>query len=168
MARNISAWDTAVISVTRVLAGDAYNVIPETATLGGTVRAMRRETLTKVEAAMRRIAGSTAAAFGATATLDFRLIFAPLVNHAGHTEAIADAAAELVGEAHIDRAKPPAHGAPRISPSCWNGCPAPTSTSATARTAPRCTTRTTTSTTRRSPTASALFARLVERSLPRG
>ena len=40
--------------------------------------------------------------------LDFRLIFAPLINHAGHTEAIADAAAELVGEAHVDRAKQPA------------------------------------------------------------
>jgi hippurate hydrolase len=108
VARNIAAWDNAVLSVTRVLAGEAYNVIPETATLGGTVRAMRRETLSKVEAAMRRVASGTAAAFGATASLDFRLIFAPLVNHAGHTEAIADAAAELVGEAHVDRAKPPA------------------------------------------------------------
>ena len=48
VSRNISAWDNAVLSVTRVLAGDAYNVIPETATLGGTVRAMRRETMTKV------------------------------------------------------------------------------------------------------------------------
>jgi hippurate hydrolase len=108
VSRNISAWDNAVLSVTRVLAGDAYNVIPETATLGGTVRAMRRETMTKVEAAIRRIATSTAAAFGASARVDFRLIFAPLINHAGHTEAIADAAAELVGETHIDRAKSPA------------------------------------------------------------
>jgi hippurate hydrolase len=108
VSRNISAWDNAVLSVTRVLAGDAYNVIPESATLGGTVRAMRRETMTKVEAAIRRIATSTAAAFGATASVDFRLIFAPLINHAGHTEAIADAAAELVGEAHLDRAKSPA------------------------------------------------------------
>jgi amidohydrolase len=108
VSRNISAWDNAVLSVTRILAGNAYNVIPETATLGGTVRAMRRETLTKVEAAIRRIASGTAAAFGATASLDFRLIFAPLVNHAGHTEAIADAAADLVGEAHVDRNKSPA------------------------------------------------------------
>ncbi len=108
VSRNVSAWDNVVLSVTRVLAGEAYNVIPETATLGGTVRAMRRESLTKAEAAMRRIAIGTAAAFGATATLDFRLIFAPLINHAGHTEAIADAAAELVGEAQLDRAKQPA------------------------------------------------------------
>ena len=69
VARNVSAWDNVVLSVTRVLAGNAYNVIPETATLGGTVRAMRRETLTKVEGAMRRVATGTAAAFGATASL---------------------------------------------------------------------------------------------------
>ncbi len=108
VSRNISAWDNVVVSVTRVLAGEAYNVVPESATLGGTVRVMKREALATVETAMKRIVTSTAAAFGATATLDFRLIFAPLVNHPGHTEAMADAAAELVGEAHVNRAKTPA------------------------------------------------------------
>ncbi|HTC07368.1 MAG TPA: M20 aminoacylase family protein [Acetobacteraceae bacterium] len=108
VSRNISAWDNVVVSVTRVRAGKAYNVVPESATLGGTVRVMKREALATVETAMKRIVTSTAAAFGATATLDFRLIFAPLVNHLGHTEAMADAAAELVGEAHVNRAKTPA------------------------------------------------------------
>ena len=108
VSRNISAWDNVVLSVTRVLAGDAYNVVPESATVGGTVRAMKRESLTAVEQAMKRVAANTAAAFGATATVDFRLIFAPLVNHPGHTEAIADAAADLVGGDHVNRAKTPA------------------------------------------------------------
>ena len=108
VSRNISAWDNVVVSVTRVLAGEAYNVVPESATLGGTVRVMKRESLATVETAMKRIVTSTAAAFGATATLDFRLIFAPLVNHPGHTEAMADAAADLVGDAHVNRAKTPA------------------------------------------------------------
>ena len=39
VARNVSPRETAVLSVTRS-SGDAYNVIPQTATLGGTVRAM--------------------------------------------------------------------------------------------------------------------------------
>ncbi len=107
VSRNISAWDNAVLSVTRVQAGEAYNVIPESAMLGGTVRAMRRETLAQVEAAMRRMVSSVAAGFSATASLDFRLIFAPLINHDGHTEALAETAAELVGEAQVDRAKSP-------------------------------------------------------------
>jgi metal-dependent amidase/aminoacylase/carboxypeptidase family protein len=42
VARNVPPVQTAVLSVTRIHAGDAYNVIPQTATLGGTVRAPSR------------------------------------------------------------------------------------------------------------------------------
>jgi len=167
VSRNVSAWDNLVLSVTRVLAGNAYNVIPETATLGGTVRAMRRETMTKVETTMRRIATSTAAAFGATASLDFRVIFAPLMNHEGHTEAMADTAAELVGDAHVDRAKPAAMASedfafmlekvPGAYINIGNGeDSAPVHNSHYNFNDAAI------------PYGSALFARLVERSLPRG
>ena len=60
VARNVSPRETAVLSVTRIHAGDAYNVIPQTATLGGTVRAMNRETLTLVEQGMRRVVSGVA------------------------------------------------------------------------------------------------------------
>jgi hippurate hydrolase len=108
VARNISPREVAVVSVTRVLSGDAYNVIPQTASMGGTVRTMKRETMTLVEEGMRRIASGVAAGFGATAAVDFRLIFAPLVNHAAEFTAIADAAAELVGDGNVNRAQAPA------------------------------------------------------------
>jgi hippurate hydrolase len=108
VARNVSPRDTAILSVTRILSGDAYNVIPQTATLGGTVRTMKRETMTLVEQVMQRIVSGVAAAFGATAELDFRLIFAPLVNHEAEFHAIADAAAELVGDSNVNRAQAPA------------------------------------------------------------
>jgi amidohydrolase len=105
VARNVSAREVAVVSITRILSGDAYNVIPQTATLGGTVRTMKRETMTQVEQAMRRIVNGVASGFGATAEVDFRLIFAPLVNHEAEFRAIADAAAELVGDANVNRAQ---------------------------------------------------------------
>ena len=108
VSRNVSARETAVLSVTRILSGDAYNVIPQTATLGGTVRTMKRETMTQVEHGMRRVVSGVAAAFGATANVDFRLIFAPLVNHPTEFHAIADAAAELVGDDNVNRQQPPA------------------------------------------------------------
>ncbi len=108
VARNVSPREVAVLSVTRILSGDAYNVIPQTATLGGTVRTMKRETMTLVEQGMRRIANGVASGFGATAEVDFRLIFAPLVNHASEARAIADAAAELVGDGNVNREQPPA------------------------------------------------------------
>jgi metal-dependent amidase/aminoacylase/carboxypeptidase family protein len=49
-----------------------------------------------------------ATGFGAAAEVDFRLIFAPLVNHPEHTQAIADAAADLVGDNNVNRAQAPA------------------------------------------------------------
>ncbi len=108
VSRNVPAAQTAVLSVTHIHAGEAYNVIPETATLRGTARTMRRETMTLLEQGMTRIAGNIAAAFGAAAAVDFRLIFAPLVNDAAAARDFADAAAELVGEDNVDRHKPPA------------------------------------------------------------
>src|SRR5271165_1164876 len=108
VARNVSPRETAILSVTRILSGDAYNVIPQTATLGGTVRTMKRETVALIEQGMQRVVSGVASAFGATAEVDFRLIFAPLVNHPTEFQAIADAAAELVGDANVNRAQAPA------------------------------------------------------------
>jgi hippurate hydrolase len=115
VARNVSPSDTAVISVTRVAAGEAYNVIPQTAALSGTARAMKRETMTLLEEGIRRVATGVATGLGATAELDFRLIFAPLVNHKEETQAFADAAAELVGEANVDRDQKPGMGSEDFS-----------------------------------------------------
>jgi metal-dependent amidase/aminoacylase/carboxypeptidase family protein len=64
---------------------------------------------------MRRVAEGVAAGFGATAELDFRVIFAPLINDLAHTDELADAAASVVGEAHVDRAKPPGMGSEDFS-----------------------------------------------------
>ena len=107
VARNISPSDTAVLSVTRMLVGDAYNVIPETGLLGGTVRTMKRETMALIEANMRRLATNIASGYGADAKVDFRLIFAPLVNDAAQLTVVADAAALIVGDAEVNRARPP-------------------------------------------------------------
>jgi amidohydrolase len=103
VSRNVRPVDTAVVSVTRFQAGDAYNVIPERAVLGGTVRAFDNDTLQLIERNMTRIAGGIAAAFGATAEVDFRVVALPLINDATEAAFIADAAAELVGAANVNR-----------------------------------------------------------------
>ena len=94
VARNVDPLDTAVVSATFIKGGDAYNVIPQTAAIGGTVRTFRNETMTLVEENMKRTAEGVAAAFGATARVDFRRLFAPLVNDAEATAAFADVAAD--------------------------------------------------------------------------
>ncbi len=103
VARNLSPLDTAVVSVTAIKGGDAYNVIPQSAELRGTVRAFRNDVMATVEESMNRIAAGVVAAFGATVRVDFRELFAPLVNDAAETALFGDVAAELVGEANVDR-----------------------------------------------------------------
>ena len=65
VSRHIPPVETAVVSITRILAGDAYNVIPQTATLGGTVRAFSSAVMAQIESVMRRIAAGVADSFGA-------------------------------------------------------------------------------------------------------
>jgi amidohydrolase len=108
VARNVPPLDMAVLSVTKIEGGDAYNVIPERARMGGTVRAMKRGTLSLVEAGLKRVAAGVAEGLGAKAEVEYRLIFAPLVNAPEPMRAIADAAADLVGETNVDRNKAPA------------------------------------------------------------
>ena len=106
VARNVPPVETAVLSVTRIHAGDVYNVIPQTAALGGTVRAFSRDVMRLVERSMRRVAEGTAAAFGARAEVDFRELFAPTVNDADEAEFAARICTELVGADRVDRDPP--------------------------------------------------------------
>ena len=103
VSRNVRPLDTAVLSVTQIHAGDAYNVIPEQAFIRGTVRAFDANIMALIEQNMGRIASAVASGFGATAELDFRALFPPLVNDAAEAEFIADTAAGLVGAENVNR-----------------------------------------------------------------
>lgn len=103
VSRNVRPVDTAVVSVTQIHTGEAYNVIPEHAAIRGTARCFSKETMALIEGNMRRIASGVASGFGATAELDFRLIFPPLVNDATEAGFIADVAADLVGADNVNR-----------------------------------------------------------------
>jgi amidohydrolase len=115
VSRNVAPQDVAVLSITRMQGGDAYNVIPQTATLGGTVRAFKNETMQLVNSNMKRLASNIAAGFGAEATVNFEVVFVPLVNDVEHARDLADAAAGLVGDGKVDRNKPPANASEDFS-----------------------------------------------------
>ena len=108
VSRNVRPIDTAVLSLTQIHAGEAYNVIPERAVIRGTARSFSRETMAMIEGNMRRIASSVANAFGASAELDFRISYPALVNDAREAAFVADVAAELVGADNVDRDGEPA------------------------------------------------------------
>ena len=106
VARNVKPTDTAVVSVTRLHAGEAYNVIPQTARIGGTVRAFSMDVMALVEDALGRIAKGTAESFGARAAVDFRTIFRPTVNDPSEAEFAASICAEVAGAGNVERNPP--------------------------------------------------------------
>ncbi|MFA7667562.1 MAG: M20 aminoacylase family protein [Burkholderiaceae bacterium] len=106
VSRNVAPVDTAVLSITRFHAGDAYNVIPQTARLSGTVRAFSNATMTMIGERMKRTAEGVAQAMGAQAQVDFRVNFAPTVNDPEQAEFAAGVCAELVGADRVDRNPP--------------------------------------------------------------
>ncbi len=115
VSRNVSAMDTAVLSITRIQSGDAYNVIPQSAVLAGTVRTLKPELMALIEQNMKRLSSSLAAGFGAEASVDFRVIFASMINDQDEFVAYSEAAAELVGDENVRRDAPPGMGSEDFS-----------------------------------------------------
>ncbi|MCX8995816.1 M20 family metallopeptidase [Rhizobiaceae bacterium BDR2-2] len=97
VSRNISPLKSAVVSVTQVHAGTAYNVVPEEATVSGTVRYLDREVNDEIRERMRAIASGLAASFEVEIETDIRNVFDVLVNTDELVEGFADAARDIVG-----------------------------------------------------------------------
>ena len=107
VARNVPPLEPAVLSITRIEGGNSYNVIPGTTTLAGTARGLTKSTLAILETGVRRTAEGVAAGLGATVRIDWRMMFAPLVNTPEHAVTMADAAVGLVGSERVQRRAPP-------------------------------------------------------------
>ncbi len=97
VARNIAATTPVVLSVTQFHAGSAYNVIPESAEIKGTVRYLDTAVAEVVSERIRAICGGIARAHGATIEVDIRNVFDTLVNDEALAERVLDVAQELVG-----------------------------------------------------------------------
>ena len=106
VSRNVAPLDSAVISVTQMHSGDAYNVIPQEAVLRGTIRAFRKETMALIKERIETISSGIAASLGGSAKADVRVVFPPLVNDKDAVKFIADVAAEIVGPENMNREGP--------------------------------------------------------------
>ena len=117
VSRNVSPIDSAVVSLCSMQAGDpgAYSVIPREAHLIGTVRSFRPEVQDMIEERLSRLVDSVAVAFGATATLHYKRSYPATINSAAHAQFAADTAAGLVGEDKVQRELPPSMGAEDFS-----------------------------------------------------
>lgn len=101
VSRNADPREAAVLSITQIHAGSAYNVIPEEAALAGTVRTFAPEIAKLIRERMREICAGMAATFGVQVDIDIRGIFDVLVNHPEQAVATAAVAAEIVGAGNV-------------------------------------------------------------------
>ena len=115
VARNIKPAKPAVVSVTQVHAGDAYNVIPGSARLSGTVRTFGIDVMERIETRMTELTTGIASAHGARAEVDFRTIFHPVVNDKTATNLAAEVCDAIVGEENVLRDLPPGTGSEDFS-----------------------------------------------------
>lgn len=101
ISRNRTPDVPSVLTICKVVAGDAPNVLPDTVRLVGTFRSMDEDWRTRAHELIRRVAEHTARAFGAVAEVEIGLGYPPLVNHPGETERVRGAALEYVGAGRV-------------------------------------------------------------------
>jgi amidohydrolase len=115
-SRNVDPLESVVVSVCAFAAGEAYNVIPQTARLKGTTRTLTEAVRDLAETRIRAIAEATCAAYGAKASVDYRRGYPVTVNHPEQTDFIAKVAAEVgAGERAVDTTIVPLMGSEDFS-----------------------------------------------------
>jgi amidohydrolase len=110
VARNVDPLKSAVVSVTMFQAGEATNVIPQTARLRGTVRTLEPKVRDLVEKRIGEICAGVALAHGAKVALEYRRGYPVTSNHERETGVAAAAARDVAGEAAVNADMTPVMG----------------------------------------------------------
>ncbi|MDP8919588.1 MAG: M20 family metallopeptidase [Pseudomonadota bacterium] len=114
-SRNADPLDSVVVSVCTVKAGDAFNVIPQTAMLLGTVRTLSPEVRDLAETRIRAITENVCAAFGAKAEVEYERGYPVTMNDPEKTDFMAGVARAVSGENAVDTTVLPLMGAEDFS-----------------------------------------------------
>ncbi|MGQ2903988.1 MAG: M20 aminoacylase family protein [Neoaquamicrobium sediminum] len=101
VSRNVPAVKPAVLSVTQIHSGSAYNVVPDKAVICGTIRYFDDEVRDLIHKRIDEMCEGYSKLFGIEVTADLRPIFTVLMNDADLSEAYLDAASDIVGADNI-------------------------------------------------------------------
>jgi amidohydrolase len=115
VSRNVDPLQSAVISICTFHAGNADNVIPQTARLQGTARSLTPEVRDLLEQRLREVVEGVARLHGAKASLRYRRGYPVLRNHERETGFAAAVAGQVVGGDKVDAAAAPVMGAEDFS-----------------------------------------------------
>jgi amidohydrolase len=105
-SRTIDPLDAVVVSTCMVRAGNAFNIIPQSVGLTGTIRSLSAKVRERTHAKVRAIAEGTAAAFGASAEATFEGDVPVTINDAQKTEFARSVARAIVGEGNVREMRP--------------------------------------------------------------
>src|SRR4051794_6398818 len=106
VSRSVDPLDSAVISVCEFHAGNARNVIPQTAELHGTIRTLTLEVRELVEKRVREVVAGVAQITGAKIDLVYERGYPVTVNHASQTDVATKVAQEIAGEGNVHETPP--------------------------------------------------------------
>jgi hippurate hydrolase len=114
VSRSVDPLESAVISMCEFHAGNARNVIPQTAELRGTVRTLTTEVRELVEKRVREVVAGVAQITGAKIDLVYERGYPVTVNHASQTDVATEVAKQVAGDANV-HVTPPLMGAEDFS-----------------------------------------------------
>jgi amidohydrolase len=106
VSRAVDPLESAVVSMCEFHAGNARNVIPQTAVLRGTVRTLTEEVRELVEKRVREVVAGVAQMTGARIDLEYERGYPVVVNHASQTEVATQVAKEIAGDANVHETPP--------------------------------------------------------------
>jgi hippurate hydrolase len=115
VTRKVDVFDPAVVTIAHVTAGTTSNVIPETASIHGTVRAVSARTRQLVHDELGRLAAGIAGAHGATAVVRIESGFPVTVNDADCADWTREVASKLLGPENVMEMRTPVMGAEDFS-----------------------------------------------------
>ena len=107
ISRNIDATEAAVISATSIVAGDSWNVIPETAVIKGSVRTRSPDVRVLIEQRFCQLTQQIAEAFGASVDIDYRAMYPSCINDPKQTALLIEVAESIFGTDRVLGDMPP-------------------------------------------------------------
>lgn len=110
VSRNVNPLETAVITVGRMNAGKAYNVISDNGFLEGTVRTLNNQVKRDIVKRMEKVVQNICEAYGGEGKLDYKEGYPALMNSKEEVEQVARSAKEVLGEENITWVKNSAMG----------------------------------------------------------
>ncbi len=115
VSRVLDPLDSAVLSITRFQAGEAYNILPDKAHLAGTVRAFSQNTQERIEEEMCRICKGVSETYGVHINLEMRRGYPATVNTGKESDVCMQVARDVVGSNNVHLDMKPSMGAEDFS-----------------------------------------------------